>query len=180
MIPRHQRDISRLLALVKAHALLNFNHRERRGDDIVAEDEDVDAGFKLYKEISEANELGLSPELYDIYMKFKLYIERYSSKIDFLGITVADYQSFYQENYYRKVNYDTARETLRTLANMGLLTEDFDPNDRRTRRYLLPGCARNARKYTVRKYIVSVFYGNFIEAQNRSWNSSIRIRRLRI
>ena len=56
------------MSLVKAHALLNFWHRERRREHtIVATNEDIEAGFALYKEIAESNELGLSPQLYEIF-----------------------------------------------------------------------------------------------------------------
>lgn len=95
LIPRHQRDISRLLAMIKAHALLNFNHREKRGDCIIVTKEDIDAGFKIYAAISEANELGLSPEIHNIFKKLKPYIEDYSCE-NLMGITIADFQIFYE------------------------------------------------------------------------------------
>jgi hypothetical protein len=68
LAPRHQRDLPRIIGLVKAHALLNWRHRERpREQTIIANQEDVDAGFWLYNQISEANELGLPPQLYEIH-----------------------------------------------------------------------------------------------------------------
>jgi hypothetical protein len=147
LIPRHQRDVSRLLALIKAIALLNFRHRERIDDSIVATQEDVEAGFKLYENISEANELGLSPELYNIYMKLKTFIEK-KVGADLTGVTIADFQSFYGQNFYRKLNYDAARETLKIFVSMGLLTEELDQFDRRIRRYLLPQCVLETKKST--------------------------------
>ena len=64
---RHQRDFQRVIALIKAHTLLNCFKREKKEgkpDTILASQADIDAGFKLYKEIEESNELGLSPYLY--------------------------------------------------------------------------------------------------------------------
>jgi hypothetical protein len=147
LIPRHQRDISRLLAMVKANALLNFSHRERVESSIAATQEDVEAGFKLYGGISEANELGLSPEYYEIYVKLKHYIETTGIASE-VGITINDYQGFYEESFHRKVNYDAARETLKTFVSMSLLKEDIDLDDRRTKRYLLFECVQKKEKST--------------------------------
>lgn len=70
LAPRHQRDFPRLIALIKSHALLNWVHRESLPDKrIKANSEDIEAGFKLYNQIAKQNELGLSPQLYEIYQK---------------------------------------------------------------------------------------------------------------
>ena len=67
LIPRHQRDIARLIALIKACALLNCFTREKLSDNrIKATDEDLENGFRLYNVIALPNELGISPEIYDI------------------------------------------------------------------------------------------------------------------
>jgi len=130
LIPRHQRDISRLLAIIKAHALLNFMHRERVGDAIIVNDEDVEAGFKLYYGISEANELGLSPELFNIYSKLKPHFNDD-------GLNLIEFQAAYYKAFHKPIGYDSARKTLKTLCSVGLLTEKTDPNDRRMPRYFV-------------------------------------------
>ena len=130
LIPRHQRDISRLLAIIKAHALLNFMHRERIGDAIIVNDEDVEAGFKLYYGISEANELGLSPELFNIYSKLKPHFNDD-------GLNLIEFQAAYYKAFHKPIGYDSARKTLKTLCSVGLLTEKTDPNDRRMPRYFV-------------------------------------------
>jgi ribose 5-phosphate isomerase RpiB len=147
LAPRHQRDIGRLLALIKSHALLNFKLRENVHNCIEVTLEDVDAGFMLYEKVSEANELGLSPELFEILEKLKPYIKEYT-KENFLGITIVDYQNFYEQSFYRKLNYDVARETLKTFVSLGLMKEDVDPGDRRTKRYLLFECVLKTEKST--------------------------------
>jgi hypothetical protein len=129
--PRHQRDISRLLALIKAHALLNFMHRKRVDNSIVIEQEDVEAGFRLYYGISEANEMGLSPEIYDIYQKTK-------SCIPEEGITINDFQKAYFKEYHKPLGLKRSSEILNILATCGLLLEDSDKEDKRKKRYLLP------------------------------------------
>jgi hypothetical protein len=146
LIARHQRDISRLLAIIKGHALLNYMHRERLGDSIVVNLEDVEAGFKLYHGVSEANELGLSPELFNIYQKLKPCINEN-------GISLIEFQSVYYKEFHKPLGYDSARKTLKTLASVGLLTVKPDPIDRRVPRYFvfevgvtpengLPPCAK--------------------------------------
>ncbi len=60
--------LPRILALIKAHALLNCWHREKHGErTIVANQEDIEAGFWLYGLVAKPNELGLSPQFYEIY-----------------------------------------------------------------------------------------------------------------
>jgi len=140
LIPRHQRDISRLLALIKAHALLNFMYKKRVDNNIIAEREDVEAGFKLYYAVSEANELGLPPEIYDIYRKIKPYIPEE-------GITRNDFQKAYFKEYHKPLGSKKTSEVLKVLTTTGLLLEDSDPNDKRYKRYylsekILPPCER--------------------------------------
>jgi len=130
LIPRHQRDISRLLAIIKAHALLNFMHRERVGDSIIVNDEDVEAGFRLYYGISEANEMGLSPELFNIYSKLKPHFNDD-------GLNLIEFQAAYYKVFHKPIGYDAARKTLKTLCSVGLLTEKTDPNDRRMPKYFV-------------------------------------------
>jgi hypothetical protein len=130
LIPRYQRDISRLLALIKAHALLNFMYRKRVDNSIIIEQEDVEAGFHLYYGISEANEMGLSPEIYDIYQKTKSYIPEE-------GITIMHFQKAYFKEYHKSIGYDYAKWILKTLTSVGLLSEIEDSKDKRLKRYVL-------------------------------------------
>jgi len=146
LIPRHQRDISRLLALIKAHALLNFMHKKRVDNSIIAEREDVEAGFKLYYEISEANELGLSPEIYDVFQKIKRYIPEE-------GITRNDFQKAYFKEYHKPIGSKKASGILNILSSCGLLLEGSDPNDKRYKRYYLP---ENFLPHSERVFISSI------------------------
>ena len=130
LVPRHQRDISRLLAFIKAHALLNFMHRKRVDNSIIVEREDVEAGFQLYYTISEANEVGLSPEIYSIYQKIKPHISNE-------GVTRNDFQSIYFKEFYKPLGSKRSMEILDILTSCGLLVEDLDPQDKRKKRYYL-------------------------------------------
>ena len=134
--PRHLRDVSRLLGLIKAHALLNLWHRERHGDTIIANMEDVDAGFSLYKSVAEANELGIAPELLEVYKA----VEE-DGKED--GYTITEFQQLYMKVFHKPIGYDKARKMLVTLASAGLLAEDVDSKDKRRTRYLRLGVKAN-------------------------------------
>jgi len=133
LIPRHQRDITRLLAIIKGHALLNYTHRERIENSIVVNLEDVEVGFRLYSTVSEANELGLSPELFNVYQKLKPRIENFEN-----GITRKDFQKLYYQELHKVIGQDSANNILKIWASVGLITEQPDPNDRRVLRYMYP------------------------------------------
>jgi len=130
LIPRHQRDIGRLLALVKAYALLNYGQRKRVEDAIIVNEEDVQVGFNLYEEISTANELGLSPEVYNIYVKLK-------EQIQDEGITRKELQTLYYKTFHRTIGKKRLKEILEILQSVGLIMEEPDPNDRRRSLFLL-------------------------------------------
>jgi len=130
LMPRHQRDISRLLALIKAHALLNFMHKKRVDNSIIVEMEDVEAGFKLYYGISEANEMGLPPEIFNIYQKIK-------PNVTDEGITRNDFQKIYFDIFHKPLGLKRSQEILDILTSCGLLYEEFDANDKRKKRYFL-------------------------------------------
>jgi len=134
LAPRHQRDLPRTLSLIKAHALLNLWWRERRGyGAVVANQEDVDAGFELYNRIAKANELGLSPQTYEVYESvIKPLLD---------NETVADRRRIlnrYFEHYGRHLADETLRrEIVPALVDCGLVIEEPDPEDKR-RKLLYP------------------------------------------
>jgi len=130
LIPRNQRDVSRLLSIIKGHALLNFMHRKRVEDSVAVDREDVEVGFRLYYTVAEANEMGLSPELYNIFQKLR-------PQINENGISLNEFQAAYFKEFHKPIGYDPARKTLKTLSSVGLLTENPDPNDRRVVRYFV-------------------------------------------
>jgi hypothetical protein len=127
---RHQRDISKLLAIVKGHALFNFQQREHIGDKtVVANLEDVEAGFRLYNEVSEANELGIPPEIFDVY---KALEEQFLDP----GLNTKEFQRAYYDTFHRLIGREKAANSLKTLAAAGLLVESQDSADKRVIRYM--------------------------------------------
>ncbi|MEM3880867.1 MAG: hypothetical protein QXD19_03875 [Candidatus Bathyarchaeia archaeon] len=131
LIPRHQRDISRLLALIKAHALLNLWQRERVENSLIVNYEDVLEGFRLYLGISRANEFGLPPEVYNIF-------EALRGEFPEDGLTRKEIHAAYYRVFRRTVGKKRLDEILNILQSVGLLTEEPDPNDKRQKRWYVP------------------------------------------
>jgi hypothetical protein len=128
LAPRHQRDLPRILALIKAHALLNLWHREKQGEHtIIANDEDVKAGFWLYGLVARPNELGLSPQVYEIYESvIKPLLER-DGTVDRQTILAGYYQQYGRFLSEEKLR----REILPALEASGLVMQAPDPDDKR-------------------------------------------------
>ncbi len=69
MSPRLSRDISRIISLVKAHALLNAFTRAHEEGVLYANDRDVEAALRLYGEIDRSQEAGIAPYVFEMYEK---------------------------------------------------------------------------------------------------------------
>lgn len=126
--PRHQRDLPRIAALIKASALINFDLREAPPDGVlVANEEDVKAGFRLYDSVWVPNELGISPYVMDIYQK--VFVPLFSA---FDGVPRREIWRKHYEVYGRMPNskrYET--EIFPSLTTAGLVVFEADPNDKR-------------------------------------------------
>lgn len=128
LIPRHQRDISRVIGMIKAHALLNLHQREQTEQCVIVKSEDIEEGFNLYNEISQSNEMGLPPEVWRIYTSLK-------PRIPDIGLTKKELAVQYYEAYKRPIGKKRLDGIVNMLESTGLLREDQDPNDGRKKRY---------------------------------------------
>lgn len=130
LISRLQRDFPRFIGLIKAHALLNWAHRERLPNNCIkATNEDIKIGFRLYHEIATPNELGISPRIFEIYQQV---INPLFKKKNFEGLDKNDILKDYRMKYHRPLSFRTLRdEILPTLEGADLVRQDIDPNDRR-------------------------------------------------
>ena len=135
---RNQRDISRLLTLIKGFTLLNFYNRqwasglnEEAPTNVTATLEDVENGFKYYDTVSEANELGIPPEIFEIYQTFKEELTETEN-----GFTRKDFQKLYFSKFRKFITRDKAKAFIETLEASGLLIEQPDPLDKRVIRYV--------------------------------------------
>jgi hypothetical protein len=139
LIPRHQRDLKRLIALIKAHALLNCFNREiievnnpKPHKTITAIQEDIDAGLQLYEKIRVPNEMGVTPEILEIY---QVIIQPKTE-----GLSLREILEAYAKHYSRCLSaWRLEKEILPTLLGAGLVVEERDPNDRRKKIFYPPG-----------------------------------------
>ncbi len=119
-IPRHIRDLDRFLSLVKARALLNWRARQPREGRIEASVDDYVEADILYREIAEANELGLAPQVYEI---FGACIAEFTN-----GITKRDILKRYYQMFHRPLSLKRLdKEVLPPLEASGLVDEEKKP-----------------------------------------------------
>jgi len=64
--PRHQRDVGKVLSLIKAFALLNVWFRKAEDGVVYANERDIEEAFKLWNAIYESQEYNLPPYIFDL------------------------------------------------------------------------------------------------------------------
>jgi hypothetical protein len=136
--PRHQRDIGRIISLIKSLALLNLWFRERSQQTIIANSEDIQEAFKLWDEISETQELGLPPYIYDLYKNIvlPLWKERNSELdggvMEVNGIEREEIIKKHFQVYGQPLNPLKLRQQIIPMwESAGLIVQEPDPNDKR-------------------------------------------------
>jgi hypothetical protein len=139
--PRHQRDVSHLLSIIKCITLLNVWYRRDDNGNVVANQSDVDQGFAVWQKINKSQELNLPPYTYEFYKKYivPIYLEKNADRdpesktIDhFVGVNRKEivHRHYVLEN--RLPNDDTfRRQILPMLEVAGLITLEKDPHDKR-------------------------------------------------
>lgn len=139
--PRHQRDIGRIISLIKAFALLNLWFREKDGSSIAASEDDIKGAFDIWGAISEAQEFNLPPYIYHLYQDIILLAwkeknekrsEGFEEVTGKLGLTRQEVMKKHHEVYGRVLpEWQLRQQIVPMLENAGLITQDPDPNDRR-------------------------------------------------
>lgn len=139
--PRHQRDIKRLLSLIKSFAILNVWWRERNGSTITANEEDINEAFKLWDKIAISQELNLPPYIYNLYKEVILpawevknsdrseVFEEITGK---LGLSRQEVLDKHFEVYGRMLDsHQLRQQILPMLETAGLIVQEQDPSDKR-------------------------------------------------
>jgi hypothetical protein len=137
--PRHQRDIKRLLSIIKSFALLNLWWRDRDSNNtIIANDDDIGQAFVLWDRISVSQELNIPPYVYELYTQVFIpaFEEKKNKPNDFgfppEGITRAEIMQKHYQVFKRRLNMNSLRfDILPTLDSAGLITREKDKNDAR-------------------------------------------------
>lgn len=135
--PRHQRDIKRLVSLIKIFALLNLWERTREGSGIVVNRNDIDEACQLWERIAIPQELNIPPYVYRLYLDVIVaaYAEKNESKKSrYVGITRNELMKKHYEVHGRALNALVLRQQiLPMLVQAGLITEDPDILDKRNK-----------------------------------------------
>ena len=135
--PRHQRDIKRVISLVKALALLNLWWRKREGSVITANDEDINNAFEIWKQIFESQEFNLPPYIYNIYKDviipaWKDKNINLKSGMEHGGLTRQEVLKKYYNLHGRMLDSCKLRQEILPMLEMaGLIYQEVDPNDKR-------------------------------------------------
>jgi len=129
--PRYLRDISRVVSLTKAFALLNLWHRDRRDSTIVANNDDVEQALTLWKSISQSQELNLSPYVFSIYNDIIVPL-CLSSEHTGYSTTRQEVMKKHFKLYERPLpDGQLRKEILVMLETAGLIVQERDQTDRR-------------------------------------------------
>lgn len=136
--PRHQRDVSHLLSIIKCIALLNVWFRRDENGNIVANQTDIDQGFEIWQKINKSQELNIPPYTYEFYKKFILpiYVEKNigHQSVNDEGVSRKEIIKRHYELEQRLPNDDILRrQILPMLEAAGLITQEKDPNDKRNK-----------------------------------------------
>jgi hypothetical protein len=135
--PRHQRDVGRIISLIKAFALLNSWFREKKGDTIIANNDDIDAAFKIWNAISEPQEHNLPPYIYQLYKNVILPAAAEKNKDNAdeqhrLGLSRREITQTYLQTYKRVLpDWLLRQQIIPMLENAGLIHQEPDPEDKR-------------------------------------------------
>lgn len=134
--PRHQRDIGRIISIIKVSALLNLWYREREGLTLIANQEDIEQAFLMWDLIWESQELNLPPYVYDLYKD--VIVSAFNNKNSELGsgvklgLTRQEILQKHFEVYGRFLpDWQLRQHIIPMLETSGLITQDADQNDKR-------------------------------------------------
>jgi len=131
--PRQQRDIKKIISLIKGLALLNLWFRKREGSYIFANDEDIKNGFNLWSKISFGQDYGLPPYVMEIYTKIILRLWNESESMGIKEpVSRKNILDLHYKIYHRPLGITYLRQhILPQLEEVGLITQERSTNDSR-------------------------------------------------
>jgi len=137
--PRNQRDIGRILNLIKVFALLNVWDKTRIDNIVYADDSDVNYAFDLWDQVCESQELNLPPFVYSLYQDVIVPIyEEKNTATDSqkLGVKVGITRQQILEKHFSVYGrflpeIQLRQQILPMLKTTGLISEEPDEFDKR-------------------------------------------------
>jgi hypothetical protein len=131
--PRHQRDIGRIISLVKSLALLNLWFRDHIEGAIKANETDIQEAFRVWDIISESQELNLPPYIYNLFKE--VILPQWNEKNSDLlsgGLSRQEILNKYFQVYGRPLaDWLLRQQIIPMLETSGLITQEADLNDKR-------------------------------------------------
>ena len=139
--PRQQRDVKKVISIIKGFALLNVWFRKRDGNHIWASKEDIKNAFELWNKLSYGQDYGLPPYLFEIYIKIIIVLWNEPGNLFSEFSDTADRKKFitrkeilkkHFEVYRRSLSMATLRQQiLPQLEQVGLILQEKGGNDGR-------------------------------------------------
>jgi hypothetical protein len=138
--PRHQRDVGRIIGIIKAIALLNLWFRDRINGTINANAEDIAQAFEIWQSISASQDVSLPPYIYQIFTE--VIIPAFTEKNSFplgesptsgkIGLTRRDIVLAHYDVLGRSLpDYLLRQQIIPMLEASGLIVQENDPTDKR-------------------------------------------------
>jgi len=138
--PRHQRDIKRLVSIIKSFALINLWWREKNDTTITADEDDIEQAFKIWDAISISQELNLPPYIYNLYQEviLKAWNDKNGNGSEgfveamLLGLSRQELLQKHFEVYGRMLDTNQLRQQILPMLEIaGLIVQEADQNDKR-------------------------------------------------
>lgn len=136
--PRHQRDVKKVISLIKGFTLLNMWFREREGEYVFASEQDIKNGVNLWLRISDGQDYGVSPYVLEIFKEIILptwqehKVKALGSGFGVEGISRAEIQEKHRLKYGRAISPLYLRQQiLPQMEGAGLISQEQDPLDKR-------------------------------------------------
>lgn len=132
--PRHQRDIGKIISLIKSMALLNLWFRERDADSIIVSQEDIINAFEIWDRLSESQEYNLPPYIFNFYWDVVVpcFLEKKESGSDEKGVRKQELMQKHKTVYGTYVeDWKLRQELLPMLETSGLISTDSNERDKR-------------------------------------------------
>lgn len=134
LAPRNLRESSKIMSLIRAHALLNIWNRKQENRNVYINQTDIDEGFKLWHEVSKAQRYGISPSTLYIYESVILPIAKAKGWPDkpSAGVYRTEIIKKYRKTSGSHMTDVTlSKQVLPMLVGAGLIELGNDPKDRR-------------------------------------------------
>lgn len=119
-MPSDNRNIQHILALIKAVAMLNAENRIGDEHEVVANETDVEAGFRLWEGIAKTQDCGIAPTAMSFYEKY--LVPAYLFYGIESGISIVELLRYCKQNGCNVSPYTVTKDFIPALVLGGLIS----------------------------------------------------------